>query len=639
MKSSRAFCGVVLLALANVACGEKATERGEPTSGRGTFLMMGEPVVADYQVVNGDWLIGGDILIDPETELVSLETDEPLGGLGEVALPAIKHGTTLKNHLWPNAVIPYVIHSSVTTPGRVRDAMDEWEKKTTIKFIKRTNQKAYLKVIESSSVEFCNAQLGYSNGVRELRLRSNGGCNLGVITHELGHTIGFQHEHQRTDRGKFVKINWTCTGGSSSFGILSTGVHQFNAYDISSTMHYRSTTINGCPLPKSSILTKSGNLLLHNWESLSAGDVAATAKMYGPKAEDSDSDGVADSKDNCPKDANESQSDTDGDGKGNACDADDDGDGIDDGPDNCPKNSNASQLDTDGDGSGDACDGDDDGDGDADSKDNCPKIKNGSQLDTDGDGEGDACDDDNDGDGVLDANDNCPTTKNPGQSDSDGDDKGDACEADNDDDGIVDGDDNCPNLANADQADADDDDTGDVCDDDVDGDGVDDASDNCPDIANADQSDEDQNQVGDACEGDSDEDGVPDPLDNCPTIANADQYDEDGDDVGDACPDTDGDGVQDQVDDCPDVANADQADEDQDGIGDACDLEPASEPELPGPPDPSESNAQVTTVTEAGGGCALVRRSSPSGTISAIVLGMLALLLGRRRRVAHEPRA
>ncbi len=618
------WCGVLLL---SVACGsaDKTSEPGEPESGRGTFLLMGEEVQADYQIANGQWLIGGDMLIDPDTELISL--DEP----GQISMPAIKNGTTLKNKLWPNGVIPYVITSSVTTPGRIKTAMSEWESKTKIKFVKRTNQAAYLKVVESSSFAYCASQLGYTGGMRQLSLRGKGACNLGVITHELGHAIGFQHEHQRSDRNKYVKINLACTSNPSAFNILTSGVYEFASYDIKSTMHYRSTTINSCALPKSSILAKNGSVLLHNWENLSAGDVAATAKMYGPKLDDQDADGVADSKDNCPKDANASQLDTDKDGKGDACDTDDDNDGIADGSDNCNKNANSSQLDTDGDGQGDACDGDDDGDGVADAKDNCPKDKNAGQLDTDGDGQGDACDDDDDGDGVPDASDNCPTIKNASQTDSDGDGKGDACEADDDDDGIIDADDNCPNVANPDQMDSDGDGMGDVCDSDKDGDGVDDATDNCPDIANPDQADEDQNQVGDACEGDTDGDGIPDPLDNCPTVANPDQFDSDGDGVGDACPDSDGDGVSDNVDDCPDVANADQADADQDGIGDACDTDPATPPELPGEPDPTEDTVQVTSLEEASGGCQVSTSGQSESGIALLALA-LALYFGRRRR-------
>jgi hypothetical protein len=51
---------------------------------------------------------------------------------------------------------------------------------------------------------------------------------------------------------------------------------------------------------------------------------------------DSDGDGVLDISDNCPNTSNPSQTDTDGDGQGDACDADDDNDGVADDGDNCP---------------------------------------------------------------------------------------------------------------------------------------------------------------------------------------------------------------------------------------------------------------------------------------------------------------
>jgi hypothetical protein len=114
---------------------------------------------------------------------------------------------------------------------------------------------------------------------------------------------------------------------------------------------------------------------------------------------DQDSDGVPDSTDNCISIANPDQADGDGDGIGNACDAnpndgptgDLDADGIPNGTDNCPNTPNGDQLDTDHDGIGNVCDADDDGDGVADGNDNCPLRPNADQADFDGDGIGDAC--------------------------------------------------------------------------------------------------------------------------------------------------------------------------------------------------------------------------------------------------------
>jgi len=143
------------------------------------------------------------------------------------------------------------------------------------------------------------------------------------------------------------------------------------------------------------------------------------------------------------------------------------------------------QTDSDGDGVGDACDTfevaandassssptipDSDNDGPIDTEDNCPSVRNGlaeadipgvgNQTDSDGDGIGDACDpcpndpnNDIDGDGIcagvgfkspkVGDNDNCPHIYNPVvaglQPNYDQDDFGDACDVDMDDDTVND---------------------------------------------------------------------------------------------------------------------------------------------------------------------------------------------------------
>ncbi|MFT6144475.1 MAG: hypothetical protein ACJATT_003711 [Myxococcota bacterium] len=214
---------------------------------------------------------------------------------------------------------------------------------------------------------------------------------------------------------------------------------------------------------------------------------------------------------------------------------DTDGDGALDGADTCPLFAHADQTDTDGDGLGNVCDADLDGDGVANTDDNCLLWPNPDQLDADEDGVGDACQPDRDADGFPDIGDNCPDVHNPSQADADADGIGDACEPDDDNDGIIDDDDNCPTVANPMQRDEDADGIGDECEPDSDGDGVIDDDDNCPNVANASQADRDGDWIGDACEGDSDSDGVSDDDDNCPDDVNPDQEDRDDDGIGDAC--------------------------------------------------------------------------------------------------------
>jgi hypothetical protein len=128
--------------------------------------------------------------------------------------------------------------------------------------------------------------------------------------------------------------------------------------------------------------------------------------------------------DNCPFTYNNTQTDTDGDLAGDACD-------------NCPINPNNSpgdpQTDSDADGVGDACDFDDvDFDGVVNDLDNCPDVYNALQT-IGAAAKGAACDlasADRDGDGVVDRNDNCVRVYNNLQENADGDRIGDACDGD-----------------------------------------------------------------------------------------------------------------------------------------------------------------------------------------------------------------
>ena len=108
--------------------------------------------------------------------------------------------------------------------------------------------------------------------------------------------------------------------------------------------------------------------------------------------------------------------------RGNNADTDDDGDGLADTADAFPLITLGTLTDTDKDGRPDACDAacqtagmtadsDDDNDGVADTEDAFP-LTSTETLDTDGDGIGNNTDTDDDGDGVADANDLFPLISN-----------------------------------------------------------------------------------------------------------------------------------------------------------------------------------------------------------------------------------
>jgi hypothetical protein len=163
--------------------------------------------------------------------------------------------------------------------------------------------------------------------------------------------------------------------------------------------------------------------------------INATLVSSGGTCSDTDGDGIPDSSDNCPTIANPTQTNTDGDSQGDACDIDDDNDGLVDTsePGGCSldpdcDNDNVSDGPSDPDGGGPIVAG----------PDNCIQTANTNQLNTDGDSLGDACDPDDDNDTILDAADNCPTAYNPTQANMDGDSMGDACDPEDDGDGSPD---------------------------------------------------------------------------------------------------------------------------------------------------------------------------------------------------------
>ncbi|MCH8049290.1 thrombospondin type 3 repeat-containing protein, partial [Patescibacteria group bacterium] len=82
-------------------------------------------------------------------------------------------------------------------------------------------------------------------------------------------------------------------------------------------------------------------------------DVAITS-LFNPIV-DEDRDGIEDSEDNCPEDANTDQADTDKDGAGDVCDDDDDNDGLTDDVEQ-ELGTDPKDTDTDGDGVSDADD-------------------------------------------------------------------------------------------------------------------------------------------------------------------------------------------------------------------------------------------------------------------------------------------
>lgn len=123
----------------------------------------------------------------------------------------------------------------------IRTAMDEISKWTCIKFVQRTNQVDYLRILNDATG--CWSYVGRIRGAQPLNLHNRGGCvSKGVSMHELLHAIGFFHSHSDLNRDNYIKVQFENIEdyAVSNFAAYSNNyvTNYGHGYDYGSILHY-----------------------------------------------------------------------------------------------------------------------------------------------------------------------------------------------------------------------------------------------------------------------------------------------------------------------------------------------------------------------------------------------------------------
>ncbi|XP_077980023.1 bone morphogenetic protein 1-like [Glandiceps talaboti] len=184
--------------------------------------------------------------------------------------------------LWPNATIPFEIskHLGSYAADVILQAMDHWEEHTCIHFVPHSDEQDYVEFVKGKCG--CCSYVGRRGDGRQLVSLQVFCTFFGVIVHEIGHVIGFWHEHNRPDRDKFVDILYDNVEKHHKVHFEKKSPLEINsfgqAYDYNSIMHYPRKTFSKDG--KDTILPLMHNVDIGQREELSESDVIQARELY-----------------------------------------------------------------------------------------------------------------------------------------------------------------------------------------------------------------------------------------------------------------------------------------------------------------------------------------------------------------------
>ncbi|XP_021165815.2 zinc metalloproteinase nas-4 isoform X2 [Fundulus heteroclitus] len=136
---------------------------------------------------------------------------------------------------WTTTDLPYVISPQINhRTDDIIAAMAMVSEHTCITFHKRNSESNYVLFKIGNG---CASHVGFIGGEQHVYVAPS--CSVGNIAHEILHTLGFQHEHTRLDRDKFIDIVQSniIPGMEKNFKKLAGQTFDI-PYDYTSIMHY-----------------------------------------------------------------------------------------------------------------------------------------------------------------------------------------------------------------------------------------------------------------------------------------------------------------------------------------------------------------------------------------------------------------
>ncbi|XP_065188142.1 uncharacterized protein LOC135818862 [Sycon ciliatum] len=170
------------------------------------------------------------------------------------SVPALYEST---DNVWPDGEIIYQFFNYSLIPPYIvqrfhntfRAAVRHIEERSCIRFIRAKCWPAIVYIKLDHTVEECWAHVGFGSGFLLISVGRSCVNDVGYLTHELLHTAGLVHTHQRIDRDQYVRILWENIRPDKYAQFEKTSqpsniskIPDDMPYDYGSIMHYATST-------------------------------------------------------------------------------------------------------------------------------------------------------------------------------------------------------------------------------------------------------------------------------------------------------------------------------------------------------------------------------------------------------------
>uniref|UniRef100_A0A914YUL5 Metalloendopeptidase n=1 Tax=Panagrolaimus superbus TaxID=310955 RepID=A0A914YUL5_9BILA len=185
-----------------------------------------------------DQLFESDILLTSKQmkAIVLAEAEKKAGGRRRSKRKVITGGV----YRWPaNRPIPFGWgHYDKEWRQTIRRGLIKWETETCLRFQEDGHGKDRLEFFKGSG---CYSSVGKVGGKQKISIGT--GCeDEGIVSHEVGHALGFWHEQSRPDRDSYIHLNEKFIAGGTEGNFAKRSDLEADGmglpYDMGSVMHY-----------------------------------------------------------------------------------------------------------------------------------------------------------------------------------------------------------------------------------------------------------------------------------------------------------------------------------------------------------------------------------------------------------------